>query len=85
VRRFSSRVSTLTIDMTRAAPIGPLNGMPEIASAAGRSAQGCHLQGSGTHMDDDLDFIEEAEETTRADGTVDQAGRQRFKLAGRCA
>jgi hypothetical protein len=72
---------------TRAAPIGPMNGTPEIVSAA--EVAPCQnvrivLHVMREHGDDDLGLVAPAVGEQRADRTVDQAGNQCF-LLGRTA
>ena len=64
--------------------MGPLNGMPEMASAAldARSDVGLHFRVQGQHVDHHLHFVVEAFGEQRADRTVDQTAGQRFEFAG---
>ena len=71
---------------TRAAPIGPRNGTPEMVSAAEAAIiaddVGVVLHVVRQHGDDDLHLVLEAFDEQRADRPVDEAGGQRLLLGG---
>ena len=71
---------------TRAAPIGPLNGAPEMRQRRGgcdqRQNVGIVFHVMRQHGDDDLGLVAPAVDEQRADRAVDQAGDQRFLFGG---